>query len=69
MFVFGLQYLNNKILKQLLSVDESTSGTVDELGEQLYKSLCGRRYLIVLDDMQSLEAWDKIKFFFPDIEM
>ncbi|GER53529.1 disease resistance protein [Striga asiatica] len=37
-----------------------------ELGEKLYKSLSGRRYLIVMDDMWSIEAWDRIKFFFPD---
>ncbi|GER53523.1 disease resistance protein [Striga asiatica] len=39
---------------------------VHELGEKLYKSLSGRRYLIVMDDMWSIEAWDRIKFFFPD---
>ncbi|GER53521.1 disease resistance protein [Striga asiatica] len=37
-----------------------------ELGEKLHKSLSGRRYLIVMDDMWSIEAWDRIKFFFPD---
>ncbi|KAL7114780.1 hypothetical protein ACP275_04G142900 [Erythranthe tilingii] len=26
----------------------------------------GRRYLIVLDDMWSTDAWDRINFFFPD---
>ncbi|KAI3463960.1 hypothetical protein Pfo_020623 [Paulownia fortunei] len=40
--------------------------TEDQLGEYLYKSLSGRRYLIILDDMWSIEAWDKLKFFFPD---
>ncbi|XP_073124617.1 putative late blight resistance protein homolog R1B-16 [Henckelia pumila] len=38
----------------------------EQLGEKLYKSLCGRRYLIVLDDLWSIEAWDEIKRFFPD---
>ncbi|XP_073127447.1 putative late blight resistance protein homolog R1B-16 [Henckelia pumila] len=37
----------------------------EQLGEQLYKTLCGRRYLIVLDDLWSIEAWDEIKRFFP----
>ncbi|XP_042051328.1 putative late blight resistance protein homolog R1B-16 [Salvia splendens] len=36
------------------------------LGERLYKTLVGRRYLVVLDDMWSVEVWDKIKFYFPD---
>ncbi|XP_073127547.1 putative late blight resistance protein homolog R1A-10 [Henckelia pumila] len=41
--------------------------TGDELlGELLYKKLFGRRYLIVLDDLWSIEAWDEIKRFFPD---
>ncbi|KAL0319416.1 UNVERIFIED_CONTAM: putative late blight resistance proteinR1A-10, partial [Sesamum angustifolium] len=29
------------------------------LGEMLYKSLSGRRYLIIMDDVWSIEAWDK----------
>ncbi|GER46323.1 disease resistance protein [Striga asiatica] len=37
-----------------------------ELGEKLYKNLSGRRYLIVMDDVWSTDAWDRIKFFFPD---
>lgn len=38
----------------------------DELGVVLHKILSGRRYLIVLDDMWSIEAWELVKFFFPD---
>ncbi|KAI3455561.1 hypothetical protein Pfo_012224 [Paulownia fortunei] len=37
-----------------------------QLGETLYKSLLGRRYLIIMDDLWSIEAWDRVKFFFPD---
>ncbi|KAI3454791.1 hypothetical protein Pfo_011454 [Paulownia fortunei] len=36
------------------------------LGIQLYKSLSGRRYMIIMDDMWSIEVWDKVKMFFPD---
>ncbi|GFQ04752.1 putative late blight resistance protein homolog r1a-6 [Phtheirospermum japonicum] len=50
--------MRNKII---LSQDSE-----DELGERLYKELSGRRYLIVMDDMWSNEAWDKVRFFFPD---
>ncbi|XP_047942144.1 putative late blight resistance protein homolog R1A-3 [Salvia hispanica] len=39
--------------------------TDDQLGEELHKSLFGQRYLIILDDVWSVEAWEKIQFFFP----
>ncbi|KAK6148791.1 hypothetical protein DH2020_016316 [Rehmannia glutinosa] len=38
----------------------------DVLGEKLYKSLLGRRYLIVMDDIWNIKVWDKMKFFFPN---
>ncbi|XP_042036313.1 putative late blight resistance protein homolog R1A-10 isoform X1 [Salvia splendens] len=38
----------------------------DELGEQLYKYLIGRRYLVVMDDMWNTDAWDRVRRFFPD---
>ncbi|KAG8379659.1 hypothetical protein BUALT_Bualt07G0112100 [Buddleja alternifolia] len=38
----------------------------EQLGEQLYKSLIVRRYLIVMDDLWSTEAWDVVRRFFPD---
>ncbi|XP_042045257.1 putative late blight resistance protein homolog R1A-10 [Salvia splendens] len=38
----------------------------NELGEKLHKFLFGRRYLVIMDDMWSIKAWEKIKNFFPD---
>ncbi|XP_057776308.1 late blight resistance protein R1-A-like [Salvia miltiorrhiza] len=37
-----------------------------ELGLKLYQYLWGRRYLIIMDDMWSIEVWDKIRSFFPN---
>lgn len=38
----------------------------DQLLEQLYRKLKGKRYLIVMDDLWSIEAWDLVKRSFPD---
>ncbi|XP_042032521.1 putative late blight resistance protein homolog R1A-10 [Salvia splendens] len=46
--------------------DSSSDRSEDELGKKLYQFLFGRRYLVIMDDMWSIEAWEKIKFFFPD---
>ncbi|XP_057763628.1 putative late blight resistance protein homolog R1B-16 [Salvia miltiorrhiza] len=40
----------------------------DELGEKLYKHLYGRRYLIIMDDMWSIDAWDRVRNYFPDTQ-
>ncbi|EYU21105.1 hypothetical protein ABFS82_12G038800 [Erythranthe guttata] len=36
------------------------------MAEKVYKSLKGRRYLIVMDDVWSTKAWDDIRNMFPD---
>ncbi|KAL7153267.1 hypothetical protein ABFS83_04G155500 [Erythranthe nasuta] len=40
--------------------------TEEQLGEKLHKKLWVRRYLIVVDDIWSLAAWDRINILFPD---
>ncbi|XP_047959694.1 putative late blight resistance protein homolog R1B-12 [Salvia hispanica] len=37
-----------------------------ELGDHFYKYLLGRKYFIVMDDMWNIEAWDRVRRFFPD---
>ncbi|XP_049388203.1 putative late blight resistance protein homolog R1A-3 [Solanum stenotomum] len=39
----------------------------DVLADMLKKSLTGKRYLIVLDDMWDCIAWDDLRFCFPDV--
>ncbi|KZV56497.1 hypothetical protein F511_22305, partial [Dorcoceras hygrometricum] len=46
--------------------EQLTGLNEDELGLRLHKILFGRRYLIVMDDMWSIEVWNVIKRFFPD---
>ncbi|XP_022846829.1 putative late blight resistance protein homolog R1A-3 isoform X2 [Olea europaea var. sylvestris] len=38
----------------------------ESLAEDVYKSLKGRRYLIVLDDIWDTKLWDDLKRIFPD---
>ncbi|KAL0441374.1 UNVERIFIED_CONTAM: putative late blight resistance proteinR1B-8 [Sesamum radiatum] len=62
------EYNTREILLELVcpvSKESKEMLSGEELGEMLYRSLCGRRYLIVMDDMWSIEAWNKIKLFFP----
>ncbi|XP_073129115.1 putative late blight resistance protein homolog R1B-16 [Henckelia pumila] len=45
---------------------ESDLSEYHELGDRLYKILFERMYLIVVDDLWNIEAWDKIRAFLPD---
>ncbi|XP_073145115.1 putative late blight resistance protein homolog R1A-3 [Henckelia pumila] len=38
----------------------------DQLGDRLYKTLIGTRYLIVIDDIWDIHAWEQVKRIFPD---
>ncbi|XP_057770185.1 putative late blight resistance protein homolog R1B-14 [Salvia miltiorrhiza] len=56
----------------LLDVNKKKEGlskrSEDELGLELYQCLSGRRFLIVMDDMWSIDAWDRIQPCFPNNE-
>ncbi|XP_057780139.1 putative late blight resistance protein homolog R1A-10 [Salvia miltiorrhiza] len=59
------QYSAQEIFSKLLS-SIGQSGSGNDLGLKLHQTLCGRRYLIVLDDIWSVEAWDEVRRYFPD---
>ncbi|XP_006367915.1 putative disease resistance RPP13-like protein 3 [Solanum tuberosum] len=42
------------------------NSTNEQLAERVYRSLKGMKYLIVLDDMWSIEAWKHVRRSFPD---
>ncbi|KAL2226263.1 putative late blight resistance protein homolog R1A-10 [Sesamum indicum] len=46
--------------------EQESNQTLAELGQRLYQSLFGERYLIVMDDVWSVEAWNDLKLFFPN---
>ncbi|KAL3630508.1 hypothetical protein CASFOL_023492 [Castilleja foliolosa] len=66
------QYNTREILCEVYSqatkMDKEKLSGMDEndLGSKLYKYLFGRRFLVVIDDMWSIEAWDEIQHSFPD---
>ncbi|KAL2453253.1 putative disease resistance RPP13-like protein 3 [Abeliophyllum distichum] len=54
-----------KMLTDLLDSTKYHSNN-ENLDEQIYKCLKGKRYLIVLDDMWDTKAWDQVQRLFPD---
>ncbi|XP_057801651.1 putative late blight resistance protein homolog R1A-4 [Salvia miltiorrhiza] len=63
---YNIRETLGQVLKQVTGNLGSDDLSENELGEKLYKYLCGRRYIFILDDMWSVEVWDKMRFFFPD---
>ncbi|KAL7139688.1 hypothetical protein ABFS83_09G070200 [Erythranthe nasuta] len=66
-------YSVRQILLEILlciSKDESpeslSAKSEGELGERVHKTLWKRRYLIVMDDIWSVEVWNKVQILFPD---
>ncbi|KAG5628356.1 hypothetical protein H5410_000073 [Solanum commersonii] len=56
------------ILRSIGMVNDEVerNSTTEQLAERVYRSLKGRKYLIVLDDMWSIEAWQHVRRSFPD---
>ncbi|XP_051142406.1 putative late blight resistance protein homolog R1B-16 [Andrographis paniculata] len=60
------EYNVDEVLKRVLSSIKKNHEENENLGEQVHKSLFGRRYLIVLDDMWSINVWNIVQRLFPD---
>ncbi|KAL0440969.1 UNVERIFIED_CONTAM: putative late blight resistance proteinR1B-16 [Sesamum radiatum] len=55
------------LLKYFFKDEESKQGkSLAELGVCVHKFLFGKRYLIIMDDVWSIKAWDDFKLFFPN---
>ncbi|KAL8491443.1 hypothetical protein ACS0TY_023171 [Phlomoides rotata] len=74
-FQVSQDYSTKEILSNLLAsiklLEEQTIGETNEseIAENVYKSLKGRRYLVVMDDIWSTRAWDAVRNIFPNDNM
>ncbi|KAM3218018.1 hypothetical protein P3L10_022547 [Capsicum annuum] len=50
----------------IVSDEVERNSTNEQLAERVYRSLKGRKYLVILDDMWSIEAWKHVRISFPD---
>uniref|UniRef100_A0A0V0ILP2 Putative ovule protein n=1 Tax=Solanum chacoense TaxID=4108 RepID=A0A0V0ILP2_SOLCH len=64
---YSLRKMLISLLQDAIGVNEELDKKPDdELADCLKKSLRGRRYLIVVDDIWSIEAWEDIRLWFPE---
>ncbi|KAH0641644.1 hypothetical protein KY289_032618 [Solanum tuberosum] len=64
---YSLRKMLISLLQYAIGVNEELDKKPDdELADCLQKSLKGRRYLIVVDDIWSIEAWEDIRQWFPE---
>ncbi|KAG5588706.1 hypothetical protein H5410_049140 [Solanum commersonii] len=68
--IISQTYNRRELLQDILSqvTNYEDKGEKDDvLADMLRKSLMGKRYLIVLDDMWDCMAWDDLRLCFPDV--
>ncbi|KAJ8553091.1 hypothetical protein K7X08_020484 [Anisodus acutangulus] len=68
--IISQTYNRRQLLQEIFSQVTGSKNKADEVGEladMLRKSLMGKRYLIVLDDMWNVMVWDDLRLSFPDV--
>ncbi|XP_070028656.1 putative late blight resistance protein homolog R1B-16 [Nicotiana sylvestris] len=69
--IISQTYNRQELLQEIFNQVTGSKGKVDEVGEladMLRKRLIGTRYLIVLDDMWDIKAWEDLRLSFPNGE-
>nr|XP_009804878.1 PREDICTED: putative late blight resistance protein homolog R1B-17 isoform X2 [Nicotiana sylvestris] len=69
--IISQTYNRQELLLEIFNQVTGSKGKVHEVGEladMLRKRLIGRRYLIVLDDMWDIKAWEDLRLSFPNGE-
>ncbi|OMO62352.1 Disease resistance protein [Corchorus capsularis] len=64
---FSERQLLIDLLEQLRNAKQKESSAIEQLRERLHLFLTWKRYLIVLDDVPTPDAWERLRLVFPNL--